>query len=154
MTHYLRFVTVAAVLSALVVCVPVEAQTPEIDALRTAAEQGDADAQYTLGVMYATGRGVPQNDGEAARWVRLAAEQGFAEAQGLLGTAYASGQGVPQDDIQAHMWLPLAAARTIGQAQGLVVGVRDDVAARMTPEQIAEAQRLAREWDLAHPRNP
>ena len=104
--------------------------------------------------MYATGRGVPQNDGEAARWVRLAAEQGFAEAQGLLGTAYASGQGVPQDDIQAHMWLTLAAARTIGQAQGLVVGVRDDVAARMTPEQIAEAQRLAREWDLAHPRNP
>jgi len=153
MTHATRIVAAVAVLVALAAGGPVQAQD-EADAWRERAEQGDADAQYTLGVMYATGRGVPQNDGEAARWVRLAAEQGFAEAQGLLGTAYASGQGVPQDDIQAHMWLTLAAARTIGQAQGLVVGVRDDVAARMTPEQIAEAQRLAREWDLAHPRNP
>ena len=52
MTHYLRFVTVSAVLMALVVCVPVEAQTPEIDALRARAEQGFADAQYILCLLY------------------------------------------------------------------------------------------------------
>ena len=76
MPHYLRFVTVVAVLMALVVCVPVEAQTPEIDALRARAAQGDAEAQYDLRFVYFTGEGVPQDDAEAARWYRLAAEQG------------------------------------------------------------------------------
>ena len=65
MTHYLRFVTVVAVLSALVVCAPVQAQTPDIDALRARAEQGNFLAQYDLGFMYDTGDGVPQDDAEA-----------------------------------------------------------------------------------------
>jgi len=51
---------------------------PEIDALRARAEQGDAPAQFALGVMYAEGRGVPQDDAEAVRWYGLAAEQGHA----------------------------------------------------------------------------
>ena len=65
-------VAVVAVLVALVV--GVQAQTPEIDALRARAEQGDAEAQVLLGAMYDFGDGVPQDDVEAVRWYRLAAE--------------------------------------------------------------------------------
>ena len=61
-----RCIAAVAVLVAL--AVGAQAQTPEIDALRARAEQGDADAQHNLGVMYATGRGVPQDDAEAVRW--------------------------------------------------------------------------------------
>ena len=55
-------------------CVPVQAQTPYIDALRVRAEAGDAVAQNDLGVRYDDGRGVPQDDAEAVRWFRLAAD--------------------------------------------------------------------------------
>ena len=152
MTHHLRFVT--AVLSALVVCVSVQAQTPEIDALRARAEQGDAVAQFNLGWMYDTGEGVPQDDAEAVRWYRLAAEQGNPFAQYSLGSHYRNGRGVPQDDVQAYMWFNLAASRLTGDNREAVARQRDDLAARMTPERIAEAQRLASEWDAAHPREP
>ena len=70
------------VLIALVLCAPVQAQTPEIEALRARAEQGDAEAQFKLGAMYDFGRsGLLQDDAEAARWYRLAAEQGHTLAQ-------------------------------------------------------------------------
>jgi len=65
---------------------------------RLAAEQGDADAQFFLGVMYATGEGVPENDAEAVKWYRLAAEQGDARAQFNLGVMYDNGKGVPEND--------------------------------------------------------
>jgi hypothetical protein len=74
MTHAVRFVTIVAVLTALALCVPVQAQTPEIDALRARAEEGVASAQFNLELMYTTGRGVPQDDAEAVRWYRLAAD--------------------------------------------------------------------------------
>ena len=83
-------VAAVAVLVALVV--GVQAQTPEIDALRARAEQGDAEAQNNLGVMYATGEGVPEDDAEAVRWYRLAAEQGYAVAQFNLGNMYEIGR--------------------------------------------------------------
>ena len=76
MTRYLRFVAPVAVLIALVVCVSLQAQTPEIDALRARAEQGDALAQVNLGNRHRRGDGVPQDDAEALRWNRLAADQG------------------------------------------------------------------------------
>jgi len=82
---------------------------------------------------------------EAAKWYRLAAEQGNAEGQVNLGTMYAEGQGVPQDYALAHKWLNLAAAKG-GTTRGIAVKARGIVASEMTPEQIAEAQRLAREW--------
>ena len=75
MTHATRFVAVA-VLVALAVGAPVQAQTPQIDALRVRAEAGDADAQTVLGAMYDFGEGVPQNYAEAARWFRLAVKGG------------------------------------------------------------------------------
>ena len=126
----------------------------EIAKVRASAEQGDASAQNRLGIMYADGLGVPQDDAEAARLYRLAAEQGNAPAQYNLGAAYYNGRGVPQDDVQAHMWFNLGASRQTGEARVNAVRGRDDVAGRMTPDDLSEAQRLAREWDAAHPREP
>ncbi len=121
---------------------------------RLAAEQGHASAQYNLGVMYADGRGVPQDDVEAVRWFQLAAEQGYAGAQYNLGVMYGTGRGVPQDDETAHMWLNLAASRSTGEQREAAVKARDAVAERLTPEDRSQAQRRAREWAAAHPREP
>jgi hypothetical protein len=74
MTHATRFVAVVAILTALALCGPVQAQKPEIDALRVRAEAGDAEAQFNLGVMYRNGNGVSQDDAEAVRWYRLSAD--------------------------------------------------------------------------------
>ncbi len=98
--------------------------------------------QFNLGSMYDKGEGVPQDYKEAARWYRAAAEQGHANAQLYLGGMYQRRQGVPQDYVQAHMWFNLAASG-VGE---LAVKNRDSIAEKMTSEQIAEAQRLAREW--------
>jgi TPR repeat protein len=65
------------------------------------AEQGDSDAQYNLGVMYATGEGVPENDKTAVKWYTKAAEQGYASAQYNLGVMYYNGEGVPENDKTA-----------------------------------------------------
>ena len=115
--------------------------------LRLSAEQGLAAAQFELGAMYEFGWGVPQDYVEAVRWLRLSAEQGNARAQSNLGAMYGNGEGVPQDYVQAHMWFNLAAA----QGNADAAKNRDITAKMMTPAQIAEAQKLAREWIAAHP---
>jgi TPR repeat protein len=138
---------------------------------RLAANQGYATAQSNLGIMYNNGQGVPQdyfeahfwwflaanqddataqynlgltsqNYAEAVSWYRKAADQGLAPAQYNLGNLYFKGLGVPQDYVRAHMWLNLAAAQGVQPA----AENRDIAARRMTPAQIAEAQKLAREW--------
>ena len=77
--------------------------------------------------------------------LRVDAEQGNARAQSNLGLMYANGQGVPQDYVQAHTWINLAASRaTTGEAKYRLA--RDSLAELMTASQVAEAQRLAREW--------
>ena len=106
----------------------------------------DAFAQFSLGVMYSNGEGVPQDYAEAVRWYRLAADQGDARAQLNLGVKYRNGEGTPQDFVEAHMWANLAASQLSGEDRDLAVRHRDDLAAQMTAEQIAEAQRRAREW--------
>ena len=121
-------------------------QAEAIQLYRLAAAQGIAGAQCRLGVMYAEGRGVAQNDRESVRWFRLAADQGDAEAQGGLGLAYSTGSGVPQDFVASHMWMTLASAQLTGAIRNGALKFRDTIAAAMTSEQIAEAQRLAREW--------
>ena len=81
-------------------------------------------------------------------WRRLA-DQGDAAAQTMLGAMYNDGRGVPKDYVRPHMWSNLAAAgipATDTEKRNQAVATRDAVAARMTPAQIAEAQRLAREW--------
>ncbi len=111
---------------------------------RPLAEHGDAAAQYNLGFMYSNGEGVPQDDKEAVRWYRLAAVQGHAPAQNNLAWMYFEGRGVPKDHVQAHLWANLAAAQGIEQARKAV----DILDGKMTPAQLAEAQRLVREWKL------
>ena len=90
---------------------------------------------------YSEGRRVPQNYAQAVRWYQLAADQGDIVAQLNLGVSYATGQGVQQDNITAYMWFTLATPRSSEAAQN-----REAVATEMTPEQIAESQRLARVW--------
>ena len=115
---------------------------------RLAAEQGLAQAQFNLGIMYYNGRGVPQNDAEALAWYRKAAEQSSAGAQYNLGLMYGKEEGIPQDCVSAHMWFTLAAA----QGQENALKGKDFAARLMTPDQIAEAQRMAREWLAKHQR--
>ena len=107
-----------------------------------AAEQGHAEAQVNLGTLYLQGNEAPQSDQMALFWFRRAAAQEDALAFAKLGLMYAQGQGVPQDFIQAHMWYNLAGANGEWKA----AEARDSLAKRMTPAQIAEAQKLAREW--------
>src|ERR1700760_3874361 len=80
-----------------------------IELMRPFAEQGDAPAQYNLGLMYDNGRGVPRDYTAAVQWYRKAAEQGHAAAQYSLGLMYDSGQGVRQDYATASRWYQMAA---------------------------------------------
>jgi TPR repeat protein len=79
---------------------------------------------------------------ESVTWYRKAADQAFGPAQAGLCVMYANGRGVPQDLVLAHMWCDLAAAGDYKDA----IKFRDSIASKMTPKQITEAQRLAREW--------
>ena len=111
---------------------------------RPLAEQGNDGAQLNLGFMYDKGYGVSQDYKEAIKWYRRAAEQGNDRAQYNLGLMYDNGDGVSQDYVQAHMWYDIAGV-------AVAVKYRDFVAREMTPVQITEAQRLAREWMRKHP---
>jgi uncharacterized protein len=107
-----------------------------------AAAQGQAKAQFNLGTLYFNGEGVKKDYQQALRWFRLAADQGEALAQTKMAIMYDDGQGVPQDIVQAYKWYSLAATNGDKPAPQL----RDLIAKQMTPAQISEAQRLAREW--------
>ena len=116
---------------------------------RKAADQGHTFAQWILGLMYDRGQGVPQDYAQAAAWCRKAAEQGDADAQSFLGALYSKGEGVPQDYVESHKWRNLAASRASAEKQKQYAEGRDGVATLMTPAQLAEAQKLAREWMAA-----
>ena len=157
-------------------------QTAEQEGVRTfrqKAEQGDADAQYSLGVSYREGKGVDRDYAQAVAWWRKAAGRGHASAQGALGFMYASGQGISKDYAQAVQWYRRAADQGIARAQfnlgvmysrgqgvlqddieahkwrNLAAAVPESAAARdrlaqdMTPAQIAEAERRSQEWTAA-----
>ena len=113
---------------------------------RTAAEQGDASAQNNLGVMYANGHGVPQDDGLAVHWYTRAAEQGHALAQYNLGGMYNGGRGVDKDPVRAYMWLALAA----DGGDGTAAGAREASGDKLAPGQLQQARELMRQWRLAH----
>jgi TPR repeat protein len=116
---------------------------------RKAADQGLAEAQGNLGQMYANGQGVSQDYAAAAKWYLKSANQGFSVAQNNLGNMYVDGQGVTQNYVQAHMWYSLAAQGLLAsenERREAVIKNRNNVASKMTPAQIAEAQKLAREW--------
>ncbi len=113
------------------------------------AAEGDAEAQYWvgyayyLGHAYLNGLGVEEDHEEALEWFRKAAEQGNVHAQYSLGRMYID---VAHENVLAHMWFNLA---TSGGDQA-AKKARDELTKRLAPEQIAEAQKLAREWLEEH----
>lgn len=116
---------------------------------RRAADQGNARAQYNLGTMYDNGQGVPQDYVEAVKWYRSAAEQGDVLAQNNMGSMYEYGHGIPQGYVRAYMWFNLAVSRSPAaelDRREIAERNRDRVAARLSPEALARAQRMAREW--------
>jgi TPR repeat protein len=115
---------------------------------RRAGNQGDVAAQYYLGLMFSEGQGVPQDHAEAAKWYRLAADQGDALSQYNLALSYAKGEAGTLDHVSAYVWFNLAAARfpASDPRRSSAVANRDLVAGKMTPAEIAEAQRRSREW--------
>lgn len=128
--------------------------TAALRAFRALAGDGDADAQYNLGLMYANGQGVAADFAEAARWYRMAAEQGHPEAQTNLGFLYRAGKGVAKDDGEALKWYRAAAEARVPLAQynlGLLyaqgAGVPQDF------KQAAKWYKLAAEQDMAEAHN-
>ena len=114
-----------------------------IELLLPLVAQGDAEAQFRLGWIYAEGKGVTQDYKEAVKWYRLAAKQGEVVAQYNLGVMYDEGKGVKQDYVRAYMWFNLAASK--GYKNGSKN--REKVTKKMTPAQIADAQKMARDCE-------
>lgn len=114
---------------------------------RPLAEQGEARAQFYLGMLYENGDGVPEDYGKAREWYEKSAAQGDANAQFYLGLMSAFGRGASMDLVQAHMWYSLAAGN--GHARAALH--RNDLAKEMKPAQILEAQKRAREWKAKTP---
>jgi len=111
---------------------------------KKAAQQGHPLAQYNVGYMYEKGEGTPQDYAEAANYYSQAADRGNRLAQYNLGSLYEKGQGVASDEVQALMWYNLAATQGDAQARA----ARDRITVWMTPAQVAEAQRRAREFKI------
>lgn len=102
---------------------------------RKAADAGSIEAKYLLDI--------PQDSKNLVDWLRKDVEQGKAIAQSVLGERLARGEGVPQEDVQAYMWLTLASKE--GK------DYRDFIANRMTPDQIKQAEELAKNWKPVNP---
>jgi TPR repeat protein len=123
----------------------------EVEAVRlyrAAAEQGLASAEGNLAFQYANGLGVARDLEAAVVWYRRAADQGNADAQFSLGEMYYQWQGVAQNPTLAYMWLGLAAMQGDQEA----ASYRNTIARGMTSGQVAEGERLAREWKATPPR--
>ena len=160
----MSFKAIAIILLALSVAAPAVAEGPKdiwddafaamkrddyptaVRLFRSMAEMGYSGAQFQLGFLYRRGEGVPQDYVEAAKWLQLAANQGHVWAQSNLAFMYRDGEGVPQDYVKAHMWFNLASAGASAKDRYNYVEYRDELAKKMTPAQIAEAQKLARDW--------
>jgi len=106
------------------------------------AKKGNADAQYQLGLLYLAGKGTLQDFSEASKWFILAAEQNHPLAQYELGLLYQFGQGIEPDNEKSYMWFNLAAAAGVEQA----IGARDKTMRSLSRDQLASAQKAAREW--------
>ncbi|MDD5260741.1 MAG: tetratricopeptide repeat-containing serine protease family protein [Methylacidiphilales bacterium] len=136
-----------------------------IDELRSKAEKGDVEAQCRLGGMYVTGKAVPKDFAEAAKWYRKAAEQGNVDAQNNLGCIYQGRTGVPKDLVEAVKWFQKAAGHGDDNAQFNLGGMyesgegvpRDEIEAlawynlaASTGEDIFVSQRNKLENKLGH----
>ena len=109
---------------------------------RLAADKGHSEAQCNLAVMYSNGWGVPQSDEEAYKWYSLAADGGVTAAQMSLGKMYSSGFGISKDIIEAHKWFAIASE--LGDLSASFK--RDELAGKMSAEDISEAENRANAW--------
>jgi len=117
-----------------------------LTALRRLADQGDADAQWQMGVRYHNGEDVLQNDAQAVRWFLRAAEQGHVTAQATLGAYYWAGRGVPPDLSKAYMWSEIALAQGDENSKSRLEGL----ASQMTRAQVSAARQQAEVWLRSH----
>lgn len=112
---------------------------------RKSAAQGDAGAKYRLGILYSNGNGVPKDDAEAVRWWHESAEQGNAEAQYFLAYSCWKGEGIGKDLVQSHAWYSICILTRPNHQKAREL--RSKVESGMDPIQIAEATKLAREFE-------
>ena len=122
-----------------------------VNILTPLAFGGDARAQAFLGFMFEHGYGAPQVYDSAAGFYGQAAMRGNPFGQAMFGLMYDKGHGVPQDFVLAYKWLNLAAARARKRERDYFLRLRDAVASKMSPAQIAEGQRLAMAWAIGLP---
>ena len=113
-----------------------------IDNCSVKAEQGNAESQYHLGVMYQRGDGVFRDYNEAVKWYRKSAEQGLPQAQYNLGLMYEKGESVFHDVELAHMWFSLASSKGHADAVKQI----QELESKMTLSEIKEAKESARNW--------
>lgn len=125
-----------------------EDQNEGISWLRKAAQQSEPRSQNMLGMMGLLGNEASIiSKSEAVNWIQKSANQGYRDAQLNLALMYYAGQNVVQDYVLAHMWANLAAASLPeGKDRELAVSTRNSVEQIMTRDQIALAQRKARQW--------
>jgi len=131
-------------------------QPEDVHGYREGADQGVAWQQAALGYLYLTGQGVPQDYAESLKWYNKAAGQGFPEAQYFLAFIYFDGRGVPRDYSKAYFWAniavtldpvsPLAIMNGRKEAKQEYLQLRDDVAAKLSPTQLAATQKRCRQW--------
>jgi TPR repeat protein len=131
-------------------------QPEDVRRYQEGARRGEFWNEAALGSLYDMGVGVPQDHAEAVKWYTKAADQGFAEAQYNLATMYFNGRGVRRDYARAYFWAniaatldpvsPLAALNGRTEPKPEYVQLRDEVAAKLSPAQLAAAQRRCRQW--------
>ena len=122
------------------------AQTKSLADLRMAADQGDADAQWQMGVRYHNGEGVPQDDAQAMQWFQRAGEQGNVAAQSALGSYYWAGRGVPKDLSESYFWSYIAMAQGDENSKSRLEGL----SSQMTRAQVSAARQKAEVWTRQH----
>jgi len=109
---------------------------------RQSAEKGYHLAQYAMGTMYEQAQGVKKDIVEAVKWYTMAADQGMMQAQQSLGVIYTTGEvGVPMDLVKAHLYFNLASKENSSAGSR-----RDRLKPKMTPDQLAQAEKLFKEW--------
>ena len=139
-------------LMAFCLCLPLmgdqKSEKEKFKEVKALAEKGDPQQQFFLGGMYANGNGCLEDDVEAIRWYKKSAEQGYARAQLWLGVVYEGGSGVKKDIIAGYAWYNIATANEYSGARLL----KESVAEKMTPEQIAKAQELSKEMIKKNPK--
>lgn len=114
--------------------------------IRPLADDGDARAQFQVGLMYAQGEGVPQDDAEWLRWLQLSVDLGYARALTELALVHVDGVHLPKDWPRAHMYFNLA----IEYGDVDAIAINAWLGSQLTPGQTTEAGRLEAEWRAAH----